>query len=84
FIELLRPVRLKREPPLLDRPHRVHADARQLGQLLLTTVPDTASPESEHGRGLLLVTALADKWGAGERNPGKIVWCEFERTFTPP
>lgn len=38
--------------------------------------PET-SPESEHGRGLLLVAALADKWGVGERNPGKIVWCEF-------
>ncbi|GGS96126.1 ATP-binding protein [Streptomyces cinerochromogenes] len=36
-----------------------------------------ASPDSEHGRGLLLVAALADKWGVGERNPGKIVWCEF-------
>jgi two-component sensor histidine kinase len=36
-----------------------------------------ASAESEHGRGLLLVAALADKWGVGERNPGKIVWCEF-------
>ena len=31
----------------------------------------------ESGRGLLLlVEALADKWGA-ERCPGKIVWCEF-------
>ncbi|KOV95390.1 ATP-binding protein [Streptomyces sp. NRRL B-3648] len=35
------------------------------------------SPEAEHGRGLLLVAALADKWGVGERNPGKFVWCEF-------
>ncbi|PCG85953.1 ATP-binding protein [Streptomyces sp. WZ.A104] len=33
--------------------------------------------EEEGGRGLLLVEALADKWGVGERNPGKIVWCEF-------
>src|SRR5262249_40248722 len=40
-------------------------------------VPDT-SPDSEYGRGLLLVAALADKWGVGERDPGKIVWCEFE------
>ncbi|MET9804872.1 ATP-binding protein [Streptomyces sp. NPDC006368] len=32
---------------------------------------------SESGRGLLLVAALADAWGVGERNPGKIVWCEF-------
>ncbi|MFF5441835.1 ATP-binding protein [Streptomyces achromogenes] len=36
-----------------------------------------ADAEAEHGRGLLLVAALADKWGVGERNPGKIVWCEF-------
>lgn len=35
------------------------------------------SPDSEHGRGLLLVTLLADKWGVGEREPGKVVWCEF-------
>ncbi|MFD3789495.1 ATP-binding protein [Streptomyces cyaneofuscatus] len=33
--------------------------------------------EDEGGRGLLLVSALADKWGVAERNPGKIVWCEF-------
>lgn len=33
--------------------------------------------EEEGGRGLLLVAALADKWGVAERNPGKIVWCEF-------
>ncbi|WP_030346578.1 ATP-binding protein [Streptomyces sp. NRRL S-1022] len=38
--------------------------------------PET-SPEAERGRGLLLVAALADKWGVGERNPGKFVWCEF-------
>ncbi|MBA2809861.1 ATP-binding protein [Streptomyces sp. KM273126] len=31
----------------------------------------------EGGRGLLLVSELADKWGVGERDPGKIVWCEF-------
>ncbi|GGW74721.1 hypothetical protein GCM10010503_60480 [Streptomyces lucensis JCM 4490] len=40
-------------------------------------VPDR-SPESEHGRGLLLVAALADEWGVGERNPGKVVWAEFD------
>ncbi|MFJ2773891.1 ATP-binding protein [Streptomyces sp. NPDC087300] len=33
--------------------------------------------EAESGRGLLLVAALADKWGVAERDPGKIVWCEF-------
>ncbi|MFG2551553.1 ATP-binding protein [Streptomyces sp. NPDC048581] len=33
--------------------------------------------ESEGGRGLLLVQELADKWGVGERTPGKVVWAEF-------
>ncbi|MEV5852726.1 ATP-binding protein [Streptomyces anulatus] len=33
--------------------------------------------DDEGGRGLLLVAAPADEWGVGERNPGKIVWCEF-------
>ncbi|MEL5954566.1 ATP-binding protein [Streptomyces sp. CLV115] len=37
-----------------------------------------AASDEEGGRGLLLVAALADKWGVGERNPGKVVWCEFE------
>ncbi|WP_326610985.1 ATP-binding protein [Streptomyces scopuliridis] len=36
------------------------------------------SADGEGGRGLLLVAAFADKWGVGERNPGKVVWCEFE------
>ncbi|MFD4590419.1 ATP-binding protein [Streptomyces rubiginosohelvolus] len=33
--------------------------------------------DDEGGRGLLLVAALADEWGVAERNPGKVVWCEF-------
>jgi len=35
------------------------------------------SVEEESGRGLMLVGGIADKWGVGERQPGKIVWCEF-------
>lgn len=35
--------------------------------------------EAESGRGLLLVAALADTWGVGERDPGKVVWCAFTR-----
>ncbi|MEV1026339.1 ATP-binding protein [Streptomyces sp. NPDC050264] len=42
-----------------------------------TVAADAPGPEAEHGRGLYLVAALADKWGVGERDPGKIVWCEF-------
>ncbi|MDQ0992326.1 ATP-binding protein [Streptomyces sp. V3I7] len=40
-------------------------------------VPRVADEADEGGRGLLLVSALADKWGVGERSPGKAVWCEF-------
>ncbi|MEU3219045.1 ATP-binding protein [Streptomyces sp. NPDC006971] len=34
-------------------------------------------PAGESGRGLLIVAAVADRWGVGERDPGKVVWCEF-------
>ncbi|WP_432588892.1 ATP-binding protein [Streptomyces sp. HD1123-B1] len=33
--------------------------------------------EAEGGRGLLLVDALASKWGVAERGVGKTVWCEY-------
>ncbi|MER5751366.1 ATP-binding protein [Streptomyces sp. NPDC002088] len=41
--------------------------------------PRVADEADEGGRGLLLVAALADKWGVGERELGKVVWCEFAR-----
>ncbi|MFJ8016512.1 ATP-binding protein [Streptomyces sp. NPDC096339] len=37
-------------------------------------------PGAEGGRGLLLVAAVADRWGVGLRVPGKVVWCEFAVT----
>ncbi|MFC8518886.1 ATP-binding protein [Streptomyces sp. NPDC057257] len=45
-----------------------------------TGVPRVADDADEGGRGLLLVSALADKWGVGERDPGKVVWAEFVRS----
>ncbi|MGA4846074.1 ATP-binding protein [Streptomyces sp. G5(2025)] len=36
-----------------------------------------AEDTDESGRGLLLVAALADKWGVMERDPGKVVWFEI-------
>jgi anti-sigma regulatory factor (Ser/Thr protein kinase) len=39
--------------------------------------PRVVPSEGESGRGLLLVSTVADKWGVAERDPGKIVWCEF-------
>ncbi|MFF5361480.1 ATP-binding protein [Streptomyces scabiei] len=41
--------------------------------------PDPPSPEAESGRGLLLVEALADRWGtAPGRPPRKTVWAEVK------
>ncbi|MGW0825556.1 ATP-binding protein [Streptomyces sp. NPDC002845] len=39
--------------------------------------PRIAEDGDEGGRGLLLVAALSDKWGVGERELGKVVWAEF-------
>ncbi|MDH6623862.1 hypothetical protein M2271_001654 [Streptomyces sp. LBL] len=34
-------------------------------------------PDAEGGRGLLLVTLLALRWGVAERDVGKTVWAEL-------
>ncbi|MEU8971574.1 ATP-binding protein [Streptomyces monashensis] len=39
-------------------------------------LPELQAPQGEGGRGLLLVEALADKWGVTPRRPGKSVWAE--------
>ncbi|MFJ9538673.1 ATP-binding protein [Streptomyces sp. NPDC101225] len=40
--------------------------------------------DAEGGRGLCLVRALSDAWGVREREPGKVVWCEFRLGASPP
>lgn len=41
-------------------------------------------PDRESGRGLLLVVALADRWGTEPHEPvGKTIWAELDPT-TPP
>jgi hypothetical protein len=37
------------------------------------------TPEDEHGRGLQLVTLLADRWGTRPVRDGKSVWCVLSR-----
>ncbi|MEF9885558.1 ATP-binding protein [Streptomyces sp. P9-A4] len=61
----------------LERPGPLRVEVHDSGD---GTPAVRRGPADESGRGLLLVEALADRWGVGERNPGKIVWCEFART----
>ncbi|MBG0851114.1 ATP-binding protein [Streptomyces spinoverrucosus] len=45
----------------------------------LPHLPVTTPPDGDSGRGLLLVEALADRWGSSPRaegGPGKTVWAE--------
>ncbi|MFG3656605.1 ATP-binding protein [Streptomyces sp. NPDC047706] len=47
--------------------------------------PQAPSPGAESGRGLLLVQALADRWGVvGDRFPRKTVWAELRLTARDP
>ncbi|MEU5094053.1 ATP-binding protein [Streptomyces sp. NPDC020996] len=47
--------------------------------------PASADPESESGRGLLLVEALADRWGVSDgRFPRKTVWAEVRLSAPEP
>ncbi|MEU1277818.1 ATP-binding protein [Streptomyces sp. NPDC005805] len=52
------------------------------GRPALAPPGGTRPEEDESGRRLLLVAALADTWGVGERDPGKVVWCAFTRGRT--
>ncbi|MYW11135.1 ATP-binding protein [Streptomyces sp. SID2563] len=63
---------------------RLRVEIHDSGDGEVPEAAPTPDPTAERGRGLTLVAALATKWGVGERNPGKIVWCEFaapERLF---
>jgi anti-sigma regulatory factor (Ser/Thr protein kinase) len=42
--------------------------------------PRRAEDEDTHGRGLELLSCLADRWGWHREGPGKRIWCELDRT----
>ncbi|WP_063794120.1 ATP-binding protein [Streptomyces graminilatus] len=46
------------------------------GELLPS--PRQAAPDEMFGRGLLIVGAVADRWGVTELTVGKLVWCELD------
>ncbi|RLL68429.1 ATP-binding protein [Streptomyces sp. Z26] len=59
------------------------SDAR--AECLPDTRPRTPGVDDESGRGLLLVDALADRWGAvAQPVPGKTVWAELDLAQAPP
>jgi anti-sigma regulatory factor (Ser/Thr protein kinase) len=43
-----------------------------------------ADSESDGGRGMALVDALADRWGVQLRHGRKVTWCELETGLTSP
>jgi anti-sigma regulatory factor (Ser/Thr protein kinase) len=43
------------------------------------TFTEEFESEAEHGRGLLIVEALASAWGKAPRGRGKSVWFELQR-----
>ncbi|WP_329256118.1 ATP-binding protein [Streptomyces sp. NBC_01478] len=43
-----------------------------------------AGPEDENGRGLLLLDAVAARWGVEQGPEGKTVWCELPPPEPPP
>ncbi|MFJ5773580.1 ATP-binding protein [Streptomyces sp. NPDC093094] len=42
------------------------------------------APDAEHGRGMALVAALADRWGVQLRGDLKVTWCELATGLTAP
>ncbi|MFB8773270.1 ATP-binding protein [Streptomyces broussonetiae] len=53
------------------------------GATPVPAVRDGAPEEAESGRGLLLVGALADRWGTQSEEGGKTVWAELDTTIRP-
>lgn len=55
------------------------ADTRSEERPPAEGAPAAPPPDSETGRGLLLVAGLAARWGVAERpGPGKTVWAEID------
>lgn len=47
------------------------------GERTLDDHPEPPAPDAEHGRGLVIVDALAGRWGVSDREGvGKTVWAE--------
>lgn len=48
------------------------------GSALLPAIANMVREDSEHGRGMRIIDAVTDRWGADLRPDGKIVWFEID------
>jgi anti-sigma regulatory factor (Ser/Thr protein kinase) len=64
---------------LHDGDDLVRIAVRDQGRVPGEPCPAPQRGEDEHGRGLLIVDALCDAWGAHEHGPGLLVWAELPR-----
>ncbi|WP_181785915.1 ATP-binding protein [Streptomyces phytophilus] len=56
------------------------SDARPERPVPTAAQPGAVQPESDHGRGLVLVTAFAERWGCFQPGPAvKTVWADVRR-----
>ncbi|MET7905787.1 ATP-binding protein [Streptomyces sp. NPDC005355] len=83
-------LRLSVQPPPAPDGHRTPVTARiEVSDARDERRPELRDPAAEAdnqegGHGLLLVDALASKWGVAERSIGKTVWCEYALGATEP
>jgi len=64
------------------RPDEVRVQVRDAGGPEAPSVT-TADPDSEHGRGLTIVTALATEWGTEANHAGRTTWCRLSASRRP-
>jgi anti-sigma regulatory factor (Ser/Thr protein kinase) len=46
-------------------------------------VPENARPDADHGRGLMIVSRLASRWGVQLSSGGTVVWFELRCSGAP-
>ncbi|AZS87914.1 ATP-binding protein [Streptomyces griseoviridis] len=69
---------------LLDGDDLVRIAVRDEGCAPGEPRPGQGRAEDEHGRGLLLIEAMCQAWGAHEHGPGLMVWAELPRQTDAP
>ncbi|MFI1855882.1 ATP-binding protein [Streptomyces sp. NPDC020480] len=78
-------LRLTVQPPPAPGEHRASGTARievsdargERRPELRDHTAAAVAQQQEHGRGLVLVDALASQWGVTHHTVGKTVWCEY-------